>query len=239
MTNDHDIANALQRIAKQKNITRLVIGRPADRPLFKKLFERSLIDRLEKENKQMDILILRQDKLVSVYQRYFPSFHFISPLLSYAAAFLVVLVITIIGYLLTPLIGHKPVGFIYLIGIMLLGFFVGQGPVFLAAILSAFSWTLLFTRTLFSPGISPEDISLVLTYFFSAIIVGLLTIRGREKDLYLFQREEKIEHLYGILSEISKSPNIQSLRLNVGAKLKDLFGGEFDILSKGGDNKVS
>ena len=77
----------------------------------------------------MDILILRQDKLLSVYQRSFPRFHFTSPALSYAAAFGAVFFITMIGYFLTPFIGYQPVGFIYLIGIMLLSLFVGQGHV--------------------------------------------------------------------------------------------------------------
>jgi two-component system sensor histidine kinase KdpD len=68
-TDDFDIANALQRIAKQKNVTRLVIGRPTERSFLQKFFHASLVDRLAEENKQMDILILRQDQLVSLYKR--------------------------------------------------------------------------------------------------------------------------------------------------------------------------
>ena len=238
--NDLDVPHALQLVAKQKNITRLVIGRPAELPPFKNFFQKSLIDRLEQENKQMDILILRQDKLLSVYQRSFPRFHLTSPALSYAAAFGAVFSITVIGYFLTPFIGYQSVGFIYLIGIMLLSLFVGQGPIFLAALLSALSWDFFFIPPLFKPQISsPEDIALVIAYFIAASIVGLLTSSNREKELYLSRREEKLGNLYEIMSEIAKSPNFQYLRLNVGAKLKGLFGGEFDILVKGGNNQLA
>ena len=80
---------------------------------------------------------------------------------------------------------------------------------------------------------------MVIAYFIAASIVGLLTSSNREKELYLSRREEKLGNLYEILSEIAKSPNFQSLRLNVGAKLKDLFGGEFDVLVKGGNNQLA
>lgn len=239
MINDLDIPNALQRIARQKNITRLVIGRPTKLSFFQNIFQKSLIDRLEQENKQLDILILRQDRLVSVYKQAIPTFQFSSSAFSYWLTCGGVLLITLIGYVLAPIIGYKSVGFIFLVGILILSLFVGPGPIFLGAALSALSWKLLFIPPLFEFTISkPDDIALVFVYFCAAIIVGMLTNRTREQDLFLYRREEKIEHLYEIMREIAKSANFQSLRLNVAAKLKALFGGEFDILIKGSDQHL-
>jgi two-component system sensor histidine kinase KdpD len=239
-TNDLDIANALQRIAKQKSITRLVIGRPSERSFFHRIFYTSLVDRLAEENKQMDILILRQDKLVSLYKRVIPTLRFTSPYWSYWIVFGVGLFVTILGYFLTPMIGYKAVGFIFLVGILLLSLFVGQGPILLAATLSALSWDYLFIPPVFHFFLNKkfDDIVLLFIYFFTALIVGMLNSRIRQRDLFLYRREEKIEHLYEIMQEIAKSPNFQYLRLNVDAKLKALFGGDFDILLKGEDNQL-
>lgn len=239
-TNDLDIVNALQRIARQKNITRLVIGRPRQRPFFQRFFRKSMIERLEQENKQMDILILRQDKLVSIYKQVIPSFQFTSSAFSYAIVFGVGLVVTSLGYVLNPLIGYKAVGFIFLVAILILSLFVGQGPILIAAILSALSWDFLFIPPTFELMMKkdPNDAILVLVYFFAAIIVGVLNTRIREKDLFLHRREEKMENLYEVMREISKSSNFQYLKLNVVAKLKSLFAGDFDILIKGSDNQL-
>lgn len=236
ITNDLDVPGALQRIAKQKSITRLVIGRPTELPFFKKIFQKSLIDRLEQENKQMDILILRQDKLLSVYKRAFPSLQFSSSALSYLAAGGSILFLTFISSSLTPWIGQRPIGYLFLVGILILSLFFGRGPIFLAAVLSTLSLSFLFIPPLLATLVPAwENGAVVLAYFCAAITVGLLAERIREKDRYLYQREERIEHLYEIMSEITKSPNLQYLRLNVGAKLKSLFGGEFDILAKKDD----
>lgn len=238
--NDLDVANALQRAAKQKSITRLVIGRPTQPSIFKRIFYTSLIDRLAEENKQMDILILRQDQLTSLYKQAIPTLRLTSPFISYWIVFGAGFFLTSLGYLIAPLLGYKAVGYIFLVGILLLSLFVGLGPMLLAATLSALSWDFLFIPPTFSFIVKDSnDIVLVLLYFFTALIVGILNTRIREKDLFLYRREEKIEHLYEVMQEIAKSNNFQYLRLNVDAKLKSLFGGEFEILVKGADNQLT
>ena len=60
-THDLDIAAALQSIARQKDITRIVIGRSPKRKFnIWTIFQGSLVDRLENDNKHIDIVILRQ-----------------------------------------------------------------------------------------------------------------------------------------------------------------------------------
>ena len=218
-----------------------MIGRPATRSLFHRIFHTSFIDRLVDENKQMDILILRQDKLVSVYHRTIriPELRMTSSFFSYCVVLGFGFFATLFGYFLSPLIGYKAVGDIFLMGILLLSLFVGKGPILLAATLSALSWDYLFIPPVFNVVIKdPNDSALVLLYFFTALVLGVLNSRIRERDHFLFKREKKIEHLYGVMQEIAKSPNLQYLRINVGAKLKTLFGGVFDVLVKGGDDQL-
>ncbi len=238
-TNDIDIAVALERIAKQKNITRLVIGRPRPRSKILSFFHTSLLDRLAEENKQMDILILRQDKLVSLYKQIIPNISFTSSYRSYWVVFIFGFFVTLLGYVLKPMIGYKAVGDIFLVGILILSLFVGIGPTLLAAALSALSWDFLFIPPQYNFIIKDvNDLVLLIIYFFTALIAGYLNSRIRQRDVFLHQRGEKIEHLYEIMQQIARSPNLQYLRLNVITKLKALFSGEFEILVKGGDNQL-
>ena len=231
-TQDLDVAAAIQRIAKQKDVTRIVIGR--SKPWsFKYLFRKSLIERLEQENKHIDLLILRQDRLVSLYQKTLLPLELPGSFPSYGIAIVTVAFCALLGYFLDPLLGYKAVGLIFLLGILILSLFVTQGPVFLAAILSSLTWDLLFIPPLFHSGISaPEDIALVFLYFCAASIMGILTTRLRKQNQFLSIREEKMERLYEVIREIAKAPNYHYLRLNVSSFLKTIFGGEFDILTE-------
>ncbi|CUI17987.1 osmosensitive K+ channel signal transduction histidine kinase [Candidatus Protochlamydia naegleriophila] len=239
-THDLDIAAALQRIARQRDITRIVIGRPPKKKFNPwTLFQGSFIDRLENENKHIDIVILRQEKLTNIYQRAVSTYQMTSPWSAYGLAIAFGIVITAVGLAVSPLIGYKSVGFIFLLGILILSFFVGRGPIFLAAVLSAVCWDLLFIPPLFTQTISdPEDITLVIIYFFVAAIMGTMTSRMREQDQFLHKREENTERLYEIERDIANATNLQYLRLNVCSRLENMFSGKFDILTKSPDNQL-
>lgn len=239
-TYDLDIPLALQRIAKQKDITRIVIGRPAKQNFnFWKLFQPSFFDRLENENKNIDIVVLRQEQHVPLFS---PKPSYFSSSLAwreYQVALAFIAGSSVFGYFVEPIVGYKSVGFIFLLGILILSFFVGQGPIFLAAVLSALSWYFLFIPPVFAPTISaPEDVTMVIIYFFVAVIAGTLTARLREQDDFLHKREEKIEKLYEIERDIANSTNLQVLRLSVSSRLENIFVGKFDILIKNLDNKL-
>lgn len=239
-THDLDILAALQRIARQRDITQIVIGRPPKRTFnLWNLFQGSFIDRLENENKQIDIVILRQERTAQITANPISIYHMTSPWSSYGLALAFGTAITAIGLVLTPFIGYKSVGFIFLFGILILSLFVGRGPIFLAAILSAVCWDLLFIPPLLNPTISdPEDITLVIIYFFVAAIMGAMTSRMREQDQFLHRREENTERLYEIERDIANATNLQHLRLNVCSRLEHIFPGKFDILTKGLDNQL-
>lgn len=239
-THDLDIAQALQRIARQRDITRIVIGRPPKKKFnIWNVFQESFIDRLEDENKHLDIVILRQEKLTNIYQRSMSAYQTTSPWTSYGLVIAFGVGITALGLLISPLIGYKSVGFIFLLGILILSFFVGRGPIFLAALLSTICWDFLFIPPVFTPTISdPEDITLVIIYFCVAAIMGIMTSRMREQDQFLHRREEKTEKLYEIERDIASATNLQYLRLNVCSRLENMFPGKFDILTKSLDNQL-
>lgn len=239
-TQDLDVFTALQRLAKQKDITRIIIGRSAEnKSWFMSFFGNNFYDRLVTENKNVDVLFLRQDVISGVYQRSMLRETFTSKWIFYLWAFFTVAIATILGEIIVPYIGYKAVGFIYLLGILILGFFVGRGPVFFAALLSTMSWENYFIPPLDKHEITePEDIALVIFFFGIATLMGTITSRLREQDQLLKRREEKIEHLYEIERDIANAPNLQYLRLNVSSRLENLFPGKFDILVKGADEKL-
>lgn len=239
-THDLDITEALHRVARQRDITRMVIGRPPKNKFRLWAFlQGSLVERIEKENKHIDIVLLRQEKPNDDLKSRAPGYQMKSSLSAYGLMLIFGVIITAIGLIINPFIGYKSVGFIFLLGILILSFFVGRGPIFLAAALSAVSWHLFFIPPILHPSISdPEDITLVVIYFFVAAIMGTMTSRLRQQDEFLHKREENTERLYEIERDITNANNLQSLRLNIGSRLENMFPGKFDILTKGINNQL-
>lgn len=238
-TQDLEVATALLRVAKQRDVTRIVVGRSRKKKRFLDRFKDNLIDRLSKENKYIDIVILRNEKLSSIYERAFPAIQMISPWTSYGIAFAVIAVLTFLNFLINYYVGYKIVGFIYLIGILFLSFFVNRGPILFAALISTLCWSFLFIPPTFSPQLTElEDIALVVVYFLAAAIMGALTSRMRQQEQFLKMREEKIERLYEIERDIANASNLEYLRLNVSNRLENIFPGRFGLLIKGQENNL-
>ncbi len=233
-THDLNIADGLQRIARQRDITRIVIGRPPKKKTtLWNLFQSNFIERLENENKQLDIIVLRQEKYLE--SSYSPATSQITKSSqSYGISALSIVAITLMGFLTLPLIGYKSVGFIFLLGILALSLFLSRGPIFFAALLSAICWYYFFIPFPFNP----EDITLTVIYFLVAVTVGTMSSRIHEQDKFLHRREETIEKLYEIERDITNSTNLQQLRLNVGSRLENSFPGKFDILIKSPNDQL-
>lgn len=235
-THDTDVASGMQNIADQKNITQLIVGQSAPRR-FWDFFQKSLIDQIEEKNPRFDLVILRPDKPSHVYRSIFQSPTLTRhDLTDYGIAIATVIGISCLGFLIIPWIGYKSVGQFFLLGILLLSFFVGQGAIFFAAILSTIAWNLFFIPPIFSFVIpETEDLILTIIYFFTAAILGLSTSRIRKQDQLLKLREKRLQHLYEIEKEIANAPNFQTLRANISTRLQSIFKGNFDILIKAKD----
>lgn len=236
-TYDVNIASALQRIAKLKNITQLVMGRSVGTEW--NLLRKSLLERVEQENQQLDLLILRQERQTKQYRRKSLSFTMRSKFYEHALATGLVIGLSILGFLLLPLIDYKSVGYIFLLGILLLGFFVGQGPVFFAALLSTLSWNYFFIPPNFAFSIQqPDDFALTIMYFCTAATIGMLISRKQKEEELLKLRENKLQNLYAIEGIIADSPNFAQLRRNLTARLQTIIQGNFDILTKQKDKDM-
>lgn len=240
ITHDFDLFTALQRIARQKDVTRLFITRqPKKKFSFKSLLHGNFFDTLESQNKNMDIFILRQFRFTDISKESeVPWFS------SSWAAYRLVLAFgvgaTTLGFLINPILGYTAVGFIFLFGILVLSFLVGRGPIFLAALLSAFCWGFFFIPPKFTLKISdPQDLILLIIYFIIAGIMGALTSRAHEYEQFLQKDEKGKELLYSIEKEFVNATNFDHLRLNVIKRLENLFPGKFDLLTKNQEGQLT
>ncbi len=196
-TIDEDVTSGLIRIAKQKNITQIVVGKPLKIYVSDILSGGNLVERLLKVSGDIEIHIVSQPNIYPYKLTLFRKFKFKSGVSEYIAVLVSVSIITLISFFIAPVAGYWTISLIYLLYILILSLFIGRGSVFFAAAVSALAWDFLFIPPLYTFRIDKlEDLMMFLMYFITAIIVGGLTSKLRTKEWALRMRENKILEMY-------------------------------------------
>ncbi len=229
-THDPDVANAISRIAKRRGVTEIIVGRSPPKRFFNIFSKLNPSDRLAKECTDVDILVARQERLLTNHQNKLKAAH---PPFIFKPYFLVFLAVSLLAATtlsILPMVGHTVVGEIFFIGILFLSLFFKKGPVFFAAFLFSFIWYLFFIPEEFK--YSVESILLLCIYTLTAITTGILVDRYREHQVMLLKREETSQSLYRIIRQISASSSNEAIFKEVTEQLKAIFGIPFEIIIK-------
>ncbi len=141
-----------------------------------------------------------------------------------------VLVVAFVSHFVSPYIGYRAIGFIFLLLVIILGLFFPFGPIFVAATLSALIWNYFFIPPEGTLSIhAPEDVMMFLTYFVIASVSGFLTFQIKKNEKILREKEEKSRALYEILKSMTLVQGTETLIELAHSKIKELFHAENSI----------
>lgn len=237
-TTGSDISQAIQRVARQKSVTQIIIGRPPSPWIFNVFQPNTLMDHLAKECSDIDLHVIRQTLFSKKYGKRlsWPKMSLqISP---YLIVLGTVFALSLFSWYSLAFIGYKVVGFLFLLGILILSLFFRKGPVFFGSILYAVIWGVFFIPTQTPTAeTSNEDLILLAFYLLTAIFMGILTDRARKNKELLAKREKSIEVLYDIVRKIAAAGTVDEAITSVKDGLSSALDGRCEIIlpDKGGD----
>lgn len=233
-TTDKDVSAALKRVARQKNVTQVIVGRPTKR-YIKDLFEGgTLLDRLVQDSWEIDVHVIRQDREPTRSNSFsLPKLNFQTGFIPYWNTFWLIVGIGLVSGFAEPAIGYQAVGFIFLLGVLAVGGIATLGPTIFAATLCAVIWNFFFIPPRLTIAISkPEDVILCLTFFAVAVITGTLANRLRSQEKLIREREERTNVLYETLKDISTSSGKEEFLERVVRRMGLVLGGECGVILK-------
>jgi two-component system sensor histidine kinase KdpD len=150
---------------------------------------------------------------------------------SYLLAMVAMACLTIANLLLSSFIGYRTVALNYLLGIVLLAFFVGRGPMLVAATVSALAWNFLFLPPRFTFSIHGfEDVMMFAMYFVIAIVLGQLIAKIRMQEEAERRKEEYSTALYLLTRELAQASNLDEIIKKFVAHVQSVFKGETAIV---------
>ena len=237
---DVDVVGALARVARQRNATQLIVGRPQKRS-FRDIFRGgTLIDRLSKETDSFDIHVLKPVRQASASRRRSGNSSDTTPLLNYWLVLWVIVAAGLLGTFVEPLIGYRAVGFVFLMAVLTAGLFMSIGPTIFASLLAASAWNLFFIPPRFTFVISqPEDVAMCLSLLVTALITGILTTRIRRREQLLRKQEQETTILYEIARKISAFGDRIKLAEVTSGELERLLKGKIGIALKTLDGSLA
>lgn len=234
-TQDPDVVAALERIARQKQVTQIIAGRSPKKPLFGLWKRKSIVDRLATDCADIDIHIIRQAPSERMYKGKKAKRR--TKEAPYVQIFAWVILFTALNLFLDPYVGYKIVGFLFLVGISILSLFYTKGPVFFGAILYGLIWDYFFIPPIGSFVITHDEDSVLLAlYMITAIMTGILTDRARSHREMLVKREEASHALYEIVRHIASSPKSHEIVEAVKAQLEAVLNGHVKFVIKKPEN---
>jgi len=227
LTHDENVADALIRVARQNNVTQIVTGKPMTSRHLEWLQGGSLVDQLIARSGDIHIYIVPAERSTSKPGG--PSWRLASrsSLSEYALAVASVMAVTAPSWFIVNFTGYWSIALFYLLGVILLGLFLGRGPVLLAAALSALTWDYLFIPPTFTFYIGKfEDALMFGIFFVVALVTGQLTSRIRVQERDERRREQRAQALYRLTRSIASAGTTQELLGNAAQQIREMLGAD-------------
>lgn len=240
VVSDRDVASALLRAAHRHNVSQIVVGKPRGHPVVEILRGGSLVDRLVRGSGQIDIYVVPAEPRTGRNRWLEWNVSIISRPQEYALAAGVTAAVTLGALLLAPYFGYSAAALLYLTAVIVLGRWLGQGPIFLAAALSALTWNFAFIPPLYTFRITKLEDGLTFGLFFViALITGRLTTRIRAQARAQDAGERRATALYQLTRDLAAARSADEVIRAAVARIVENFGARPAVLLADSSSRLS
>src|SRR5262245_27086568 len=222
-TPGRDVAEALLRVARQNNVTQIIMGKPLGTPWFSFL-KPDLLRWLMRHSGNIDIHMIpseegAQPKRESLEERLARA-----PWQEFGIALGIAAAVTGFSLAVLNFIGYWAVALFYLFAVVIAGTRLRRWPTFFLAALSALLWNFLFIPPRFTFFISRfEDFMMFGAYFVIAVVIGHLATQLHEREQAERRREERATALYRLTRELAASRDLSQALPKVFQLIRDFF----------------
>ncbi|HBI14729.1 MAG TPA: two-component sensor histidine kinase [Desulfobulbaceae bacterium] len=235
----HNVAQTLLRVARENNVSQIVIGKTIEPWWHSMMHGGSLANQLIRQSGLIDVYVVQPEK--GQPARRTPGRAGISgnPK-SWLAASTITAIITVLFLAIAKTIGYAAIGPLYLLWIVIAGLKFPRSIVLTMAACSALLWNFLFIPPKYTLYIRNfHDITMFLMFFVVALAIGQLTAKLKAKELYEQKRERRTRALYDLAEKVALAPELKD-GLETGARMvEDLLNSKIALTLRLSDRTLS
>lgn len=225
-----DIAEEIVRFARQRNITRIVAGKPG-RSRLKSLFLKSPVDQLVRTSGEIPVEVVQgySKELVDMPYQVTPKEIRWS---DYGTGLLYVILATGLCFLMFPYFDLSNLIMVYLLAVMVAAIDCGRGAGILASVASVLAFDFFFVPPRFT--LRVDDAQYIVTFvvmFLVAFAISHLTARMRTHTETARLQERQAAAMHGLSSQLAGSRSVKkTLRIAVDY-ISEIFDSSVLVLS--------
>src|ERR1700677_170829 len=238
-TADASIARGILRVARQQNVTQIVVGKPGS-GLMDWFRSGRLLRRLVRESGHIELHVVRPEAVITEKAASQWSQVPDSSPGQYVAGLGVVGLCTVLNIILDKWVDSHALALIYLLGVVLLAFYVGRWPTLVTATASALLWDYFFLPPRYTLYLTHfSDIMMFCMYFVVALVLGQLASRVRWQERAERRREERSTALYLLTRDLADAADINDVAQRLVRQVAKAFGANVAILLREPDGRLS
>jgi two-component system sensor histidine kinase KdpD len=222
-TPGYDIAETLLRLARQHNVTQIVIGKPLG-ARWTSFWRRDPLRWLMRHSGNIDIHMIPSEESVQPRRDPIEERLARAPWRDFGTALLIAAAVTGLSLSIFAYTGYSAVALFYLLAVLLAGVRLQRWPTLFLAALSALLWNFLFVPPRFTFYISQfQDFMMFGAYFIIALVIGHLATQLREREQSERRREERATALYRLTRSLAASRDLDEALPKILALIKNSF----------------
>src|SRR6478672_7961929 len=218
-----DIGEALLRVARENNVTQIVIGKPLG-TRWLSFWKRDPLRWLMRHSGNIDIHMIPSEESVEPRRDPIEERLARAPWRDFGVAILIAAAVTGLSLSIFAYTGYSAVALFYLLAVLLAGIRLRRWPTLFLAALSALLWNFLFVPPRFTFYISRfQDFMMFSAYFIIALVIGHLATQLREREQSERRREERATALYRFTRALAASTDLDEALPKILSLIKESF----------------
>src|SRR3984893_17999247 len=219
-----DVGEVLLRIARQHNVTQIVIGKPLG-SWWTSFFKRDPLRWLMRHSGNFDIHMIPADESAPAWRSETIEERLArAPWRDFGVALVIAAVVTAVSLAIFDYTGYWAVALFYLLAVVLAATRLRRWPTLFLAALSALLCDFLFIPPRFTFYISHfHDFMMFGAYFVIAIVIGHLATKLREREQSERRREERATALYRFTRALAASSDLDEALPKILSLIKNSF----------------
>jgi two-component system sensor histidine kinase KdpD len=233
----HDVPAEVLTYARRRNVTRIVLGKPA-RPRWREALFGSVVNELVRQSGDIDVYVITGDRegpQPPAAERPAPP----GDWQGYIHAAGVVAGCTAVAWAMFPFFAPANLIMVYLLGTVLAAWRLGRGPSILVSVLSVAAFDFFFVPPYLDFAVS--DTEYVVTFagmLVVAVVISTLTGRVRAQAESARQRERRTATLYAMTRDLVSQRGLDELVRAATRHITEVFGSRTAVFLPDPDGRL-